>query len=536
MAKDIFSKDEARNALQAGVNKVAEPVGSTMGAGGKTVIISNHYNRDPMVTKDGVTVASCIILPNLKENVGARLMRKAAESTAKEAGDGTTQTIVLAQSLINNGLELIKQGKSPQKIISGINKGVDCIVETLKKISIPVKDNETIRNIATISANNDKKIGDLIAKGYDKIGHDGIMVIENSPTSETKIEVIEGVEIPRGYVSPDFVNDNAKQRVVHENPIYIIADYSISNMNQLAPILKQLFEKELLAQPIIIIATDFEGEAFSSVLQNHRQGIVKACLVKAPFAYRREYLEDMAIVTGATVICDENGLKMENMTIEHLGRSEKVIITESSTTIIGGLGDKKKLDAQKNTIRVQMEAYADQNTDESNRLKQDWKIRLGRISSSICIIKVGGSTDVELGERKDRVDDACRAVKSSIEEGIVLGGGVTLLMCVKELNTIGTTSDDEHYGLSLVIKACSAPLDKMLDNAGLDKDILDQLYIKISAGEKNIGYNIKTQAFEDLFASGVIDPAKVIRCAIQNAASVATHAIISDYLLVEMPV
>ena len=527
MAKEIFFNDEAKQLLQAGMNEVADAVGSTMGACGKTVIISNHYNLDPIATKDGVTVASCIILKDPLKNIGARLIRNASAATYKDAGDGTTQTAVLAQSLINNGLAAVREGKSPQQIKAGMDKAVDCVVATLKKISKPVNDNETIKNIATISANNDEKIGALIAEGYSKIGHEGLMLIEESGTIETKIEGVDGVEIPRGYISPEFVNDKAKQRVVYENPLILVADYTIARFEELRPILEELSGKGLLAKhPLVVIASDYEGEAFSSMLQNHKLGHLKTCLIKPPSTYRKEHLDDMSIVTGATLLCAENGFKVENATVEHLGTCDKIIITENSTTFVGGAGDKDKLQEQKDAVKAQRDDMKDE------ELKKVWDIRLARISGKMCVIKVGGSTDVEVKEKKDRVDDACRAVKSSIEEGIVIGGGVALLQCLFALEKF-KFNDPSADGIGLVIKACQAPLLKMLANAGLDSDIAMDLLGKVKA-DSNLGYNVKTQQFENLFKSGVIDPTKVIRCAIQNAASVATYAITTDCLVVEM--
>jgi len=530
MAKEIFFNDEAKQLLQAGMNEVADAVGSTMGACGKTVIISNHYNLEPIATKDGVTVASCIILKDPIKNIGARLIRNASEATYKAAGDGTTQTAVLAQSLINNGLAAVKAGKSPQQIKAGMDKAVDCVISSLKEISKPVNDNETIKNIATISANNDEKIGSLIAEAYSKIGHQGLMLIEANNTVETVIEVVAGVEIPRGFISPEFVNDQAKQRVVYENPLFLIADYNIARMDEMLPLLNELSDSgKLKDHPLVVIASDFEGEAFSSMLQNHRLGHIKTCLVKAPSTYRRESLDDMCVVTGATMVCDENGLKVQNATFAHLGTCEKVIITENSTTFIGGSGDKDKLEKHKNAIKVQHDDMKDED------LKKVWDIRLARISGSICIIKVGGSTDVEVKERKDRVDDACSAVKSSIEEGVVIGGGIALLMCEQNLHSL-KMEGDEQVGVGLVISALQAPIIKMLSNAGLNhSDVLNNLYTLFKTVKSPVGYNVKTNKIEDLFQSGVIDPTKVVRCAIQNAASVATYAITTDCLVVEMP-
>lgn len=529
MSKQIFSKEAARVALQVGVNKIADPVGSTMGPGGKTVIISNHYNLDPVVTKDGVTVAGCIILPDPRENVGAKLIQKACQSTAKEAGDGTTQTAVLAQSMINNGLEAISKGTSPQKMKVGIDKAVACVVSAISAMAKKVEDNDTIKNIATISANNDEKIGGMIAEAYLKIGHQGVMVIENSNTIETKIEVVDGVEIPKGFISPDFVNDKAKQRVVYEDPLFLVADQTINTAEELHSIFEQLAKANELNRAIIIIATDFEGEAFSTMLVNFRQGNLKVCLVKPPAQYRREHLDDIAFLTGAKIISDENGIKVKNALRSHLGGAAKVIITENSTTIVGGKGDFAELELHKNAIRIQRDEYK----GKSDELMTLWDQRLARISGSICVIKVGGATEVEAEERKMRVDDACRAVKSSIEEGVVIGGGTALFKCRAEIVKIVVTDPDELVGISVVMQACEAPIRKMMENSGGCTEENIKLFAE-KLEKVDFGLNIKTNTYENLWEAGVIDPAKVIRCAIQNAASVACLSLTSDYLLVEM--
>lgn len=527
MAKKIYFEDDAKRALQLGVNQVAKAVGSTMGPGGKTVIISNHFSIPPSVTKDGVSVADSIILEDPIENIGAQMIRRASSKTYKDAGDGTTQTAVLAQSIINAGLKQVAAGANPQEVKRGIEKAVEKIVENLVIISVPVGDNnDMIRNIATTSANNDTSIGGLFADVYAKIGKQGLVHVENSGTIHSSIEVRDGYEMPRGYISPDFATD-AKKRAVHEKAFILVADYTIHTMKEIQPLLAQMEQHGMLSHPLIIIAQDYDGEFYSSMLINHRNGNLRNCLAKAPAAYRREYMEDIAAITGATVIRDENGLKMQSANISHLGSADQVIISEHSTTIMGGGGKKEKIDDLKNTVQVQI----DEITDEE--LKLVWEKRLAKIGGCIGVLKIGGATDVELGEKMDRVDDAKRAVKSAIEEGVVVGGGVALLRCVDFINNVTDASGDEKIGLKIIKDACFAPIERMLQNAGISSDaIAKEVYLSKDA---EFGYNIKTRKSQNLIQAGVLDPTKVIRCALQNAASVAAAIITSDCMVVEAP-
>lgn len=528
MAKQIFSEqsDEvSKKKLRIGINKIADAVGSTMGAAGKTVIISNHITAPPFVTKDGVTVASSIQLEDPIENMGAQMIRKASEKTAKDAGDGTTQTAVLAQAIISEGLKQISAGANPQDVKRGIELGVYQVIDSLKKMSVAVDDNEKIKNIATISANNDKFIGDLIAEAYSKISYDGLLLIEDSGTIDTYVDVVEGLEVDKGYISPHFANNKEKMQVNYDNPLFLITDYTIKTTKELAPIFAQIHERNLMQNGLIIFAQDFEGEAFSSMVINNVNGNVRCALIKAPAAYRKETLEDIATLTGATMISDESGIKMEGVLFKHLGSSKKVVVTQHKTTIINGGGKKEDVESLRDSLKAQLNDMSD------NGLKEVWKKRIARVSGNIGIIKVGGATDIEVSEKRDRVDDACRASKSAIEEGVVVGGGVALLRCSNEIETSSFNIGDENIGIGIVKKICEAPLIKMLSNAGLDKSILAE----VASKDGNYGFNVKTSEFEDLFKSGVIDPTKVIRCAIQNASSIACAVLTSDYFVVEMP-
>lgn len=541
MGKQILFNEDAKKALRTGVNKVADAVGSTMGADGKTVIISNHFSLPPINTKDGVSVASSIILDDEIENIGAQLIRKASETTMRNAGDGTTQTAVLAQSIINEGLKQVAKGANPQEVKTGIDIAVKEIIGNLQRMSEKIgDDNNKIRNIATISANNDMFIGGLIGDAYKQIGKDGLLLIENSGTIETKIEIVDGYEMPRGYISPDFSNDE-KKRAVHNNAMILVADYTIKSMKEIFPILQQMDQAKLLqAHPLIIVAQDFEGEVYSSLLINHRQKQLQCCLVKAPSTYRKEHLQDIATMTGATLIRDEDGLKVEGALLKHLGSADKIMITEYTTTVIGGGGKKEKIDDLRELVKVQIESISDE------QLKAIWERRLAKIAGCIAVIKVGGATDIEQKEKVDRVDDACRAVKSAIEEGVVVGGGVALLRASSTMVDKG--KGDIKVGLKIIKNACRAPLAKMLDNAGVElikKSWWDRFLMAVGLKqsvldfviglEGDMGFNVKTKEFENLRDSGVIDPVKVIRCALQNAASVAGAVITSDCLVVEVP-
>lgn len=524
MAKKVLFDQAAKDSLKEGLNVVADAVGSTMGPDGKTVVISHHYNLPPIVTKDGVTVASSIILDDEVENVGAQIIKIASQKTLKDAGDGTTQTAVLAQAFVNEGMEAISNGANPQKLKKNIDVLVGKIVESLEKFSIKIAgDNQKIRQVATISANNDEQIGQLIADAYAKIGDDGLLLIEDSGTIETSIETVEGVEIPRGYMSPEFVTDKGKMQTVFENPYFLVLDYTVPNMKELIPFLTAMNDQGKLSRGLVIVAHDFEGEAYSSLVMNHRQGQLKCCLVKAPSTYRREHLEDIAIITGGKVIRDQDGLKIESARPEHVGSSDKVIISEHTMLIVGGKYNFDEYTELTTGIQVQIEGM------KKDELKAVWERRLARLKGSIGIIKVGGSTDLEIKEKKDRVDDACRAVKSAIEEGVVPGGGTALIRAMDSLPMV--EDDDMDFAMTIINSVCTSPLQRMLYNSGQDQyEIIDE----VLRSEGWMGYNIRTNTMENLLDAGVIDPAKVVRVALQNAASVAGSVLTSDCLLVEV--
>lgn len=530
MAKNVSKTKES---LLKGINLLADVVGSTLGACGKTVVISPYpaSNIPPYTSKDGYSVCNAFTLDNEIENTGALLIKGAAQQTVLEAGDGTTSSTVIAQSIVNIGLKKIDEGANPQELKSGIDKAVINVCETLKSLSDPIDDNNgKIRNIAIISANNDVVIGGLIADVYKKIGTDGILQIKDGKDAETKIEVSEGVEIDRGYISPDFSNN--KEKMIYEavDANVLICDYILNNFQtQLVPLFMQMDKKGITKNPLIIIAQDFDGEAWATLRANTIQGNLNCCLIKYPnVSYGKQIVEDISILTGATVISSIMGLNMENALVEHLGKTPKVIISEQKSTIYAG-GDKVKIEEHRKAIKVQLEDITDAT------LKEVWEMRLGKISGKMGIIIAGGATPIEARERKDRIDDACRAVKSAIEEGVVPGGGVSLIRCIDNLNKLKeTVFGDEIAGVEVIIDACKAPLIKMLENAGLEKTA-DTIFLGVRCNTNpNWGYNVKTKEYQDLVENGVIDPAKVVRCSLQNAASVAGAILTSDYSLIEM--
>lgn len=524
MAKKVFFNQDARESLRKGINIVGDAASSTLGPQGKTVIISPGYGHMPVTTKDGVTVVKSIFLEDEIENTGVMLLRYASEKTLEQCGDGTTSSALLAQSILNNAMDSIKDTTNVQEVKSGIEKAVNCVVDTLKKIAIPVKDNATIKNVATISSNNDEEIGGLIANVYDKIGLGGLLTIEDSKTIETYIKTMDGSEMPRGYASDKFVTNPEKMEVVYENPSIFVFDYELKTLREIEPLMKQIFESEAsFSKAIVMIARGFDGEVFNTMIVNKVKNGVKICLVCAPTSYQKEALRDIACLTGATLITDEAGLKVENTSYDDQGTCEKIIISKSSTLVLNGETDLLELEQIKKEIELELSGTS------NDQLKDILQKRLARLSGSIGVIYVGGATDVETKERKDRVDDAVRAVKSAIEEGVVVGGGVALIRCIKALDDV-LVNGDEKLGVELVEKACMAPLQKMLSNAGLDKLVAEKVFDK--SGYE--GFNVKTGEMCDLLKAGIIDPVKVVRCSLQNASSVAIQVIGSDVLMVEM--
>lgn len=549
MSKKVYFEKDARNIMLEGVNIAANAIGSTLGPHGKTVVISPGFGHAPIMTKDGVTVASSIMLEDELQNTGVMMIRGASEATVKDCGDGTTTAAVLAQSMINAGVKAVNEGANAQEVKSGIEKATICVVNALKELSIPLTDNDMIKSIGTISANNDEEIGSKLAEAYGKIGDKGLLTIEMSKTHETYVSIMEGAEMQRGFANDKFVTNTAKMLVEYDNPHILILNYDIKTVKELETVLID-FSKihDLKVTPLVIIAKGFEGEFHNTAVVNKQQHGAKICLIEAPNMYQKEALIDMATITGATLITDDAGLKPEHARIEHLGTCKKIVVSRASTLIVEGGGDKAAVEMLKKQIEGEGNAAKDE------KVKEVFEKRLARISGSIGVIYVGGATHVEQVERLHRVDDANKAIKSAIEEGVVPGGGVAL---IKSLNVgyIGLKGDEE-IGFNIVKNACYAPLKKMLTNAGVIKapvndpfylfyELITSIFKKkkrsvielVELNENNIsyyGYNVKTKEFVDMIEAKIIDPAKVVRCALQNAASVAAQVINSDVLLVEI--
>lgn len=525
MAKKLYFDKEAAEKLKKGVDLAANAIGSTLGACGKYVIIAPGYGHMPVTTKDGVTVSKSIFVEDEVENVGVMMVRYASQKTVEDAGDGTTTSAVLAQSMINDGLDAIKNGANAQEVKAGIEKATALVIDELKKLSIPVADAETLKSVATISANNDEDIGGKLAAAYDQIGKSGILTIEKSHTIDTYVTVLEGSEMLRGYMNDKFVTNTGKLTVEYDNPLILVANYDVKTIKELIPFMED-FSKlySFSAQPLVIIAKSFDGEPHNTMVVNKLKNGAKICLIEAPSAYQREALEDVATLTGATLITDDEGMKMEHALAAHLGTCKKIVVSKTNTIFIEGAGDKQEVELLKAKIQKEVD-------DTDNEQKKDiYQKRLARLSGSIGVIYVGGATDVEQKERHDRVDDANRAVKSALEEGIVPGGGIALIRSGQKIN-FSPFVGDQLVGANIVFDACFSPLKKMLLNAGIDPMLVVPVTM-VESGNK--GYNVRDKQFVDMMEAKILDPTKVVRCALQNASSVACQVINSGALLVEM--
>lgn len=524
MAKELYFNQEARKRLQVGIDKAANAIGSTLGARGRGVIIAPGYGHMPIVTKDGVTVAKSIFIDDEVENVGVMMIRSASQQTVDDAGDGTTTSAVLAQSMITDGLNAIEAGFNTSAVKEGMELAVAEISSKLKDISIPVSGHSTLKSVATISANNDEVIGGKLADAYEKIGKTGVLTIQKSHTVDTYVQVFEGAQMTRGYMNDKFVTNPEKMVVEYENALVWVIDYEVKTIKEMLPLMEEFAGSYgFLTQPLIIIARGFEGEPHNTMVVNKIKNGAKVCLIEAPNTYQKEALIDIATLTGATLITDEAGLKIEHSRVEHLGKCKRILVSRTSTLIIDGGGDESNVNSLKEKIQKDIDAA------DSVQKKEIFENRLARLTGSIGVIYVGGATDIEQKERQDRVDDANRAVKSALEEGIVPGGGIALIRA--SANKITSESKDIQKGIDIIYDACKAPLNKMVMNAGLNpKEVLEP--VLNSTG--NMGYNLKDNKFVDMIDANIIDPAKVVRCALQNAASVAGTIINSDVLMVEM--
>ena len=523
MSKEISFNMDARDELKRGVDELANAVKVTLGPKGRNVIIEKKYGA-PHITKDGVTVAKEIELENAVQNLGAQLVKEVASKTGDDAGDGTTTATVLAQSIVGVGLKNVTAGANPMDLKRGIDKAVAAVVESIKKQSHEVgNDYDKIEQVAAISANNDAVIGKLIADAMRKVSKDGVITIEEAKGTDTTIEVVEGMQFDRGYISPYFVTNTEKMEVEMEKPYILIHDKKVSNLKELLPILEPAVQS---GRPLLIIAEDVDNEALTTLVVNRLRAQLKICAVKAPgFGDRRkEMLEDIAILTGGIVISEEKGIKLESATIEMLGTAERVTVSKDNTVIVNGAGQKEAIQERIAQIKAQIAATT------SDYDKEKLHERLAKLAGGVAVLYVGAASEVEMKEKKDRVDDALSATRAAIEEGIVPGGGVAYIRAIAALESIKGDNDDEQTGIEIVKRAIEEPLRQIVMNAGKEGAVVVQ---KVSEGKDDFGYNARTDKYETLFAAGVVDPAKVTRVALENAASIAGMFLTTECVIVD---
>jgi chaperonin GroEL len=522
-AKEIAYQDKARNLILAGVNALADAVKVTLGPKGRNVVIEKSFGS-PTVTKDGVTVAKEIELENKFKNMGAQMVREVASKTSDVAGDGTTTATVLAQAIFREGAKLVAAGHNPMEIKRGIDKAVVVLVEELKKMAKSTKDPNEIAQVGTVSANGDTTIGKLLSEAMEKVGKEGVITVEEAKSAETTLDVVEGMQFDRGYLSPYFVTDPERMEVSLEDPYILLSEKKISNMKDLLPVLEAIARQQ---KPLLIIAEDVDGEALATLVVNKLRGTLSCAAVKAPgFGDRRkEMLKDIAILTGGQVIAEELGLKLENVTISDLGQAKRVKIDKENTTLVDGAGKKDKIKGRQQEIRNQIEATS------SDYDREKLQERLAKLVGGVAVIKVGAATETEMKEKKARVEDALHATRAAVEEGIVPGGGVALIRAQKALEAL-SVPDEQRAGVKIITRAIEEPLRQIVGNAGEEGSIVVQ---KVKEGTGNFGFNAATGKYTDLVAEGVIDPAKVVRSALQNAASVASLMLTTEALVAEKP-
>jgi len=524
MSKELRFSEDARKSILTGVNTLANAVKVTLGPKGRNVVIEKSFGS-PLITKDGVTVAKEIEIENKFENMGAQMVKEVASKTNDDAGDGTTSATVLAQSLFTEGVKIVSAGHNPMEIKKGIDIAVAAVVEELKKIANPINDSKEIQQVGTISANNDEEVGKMIAQAMDKVGKEGVITVEESKTAQTELEVVEGMQFDRGYLSPYFITDSERMEAVLENPYVLLYDKKISSMKDLVGVLEGVAKS---GRPLLIISEDVEGEALATLVVNKLRGTLNVAAVKAPgFGDRRKaMLEDLAVLTGATVITEDMGRTLEQATLEDLGSCKRITVDKDNTTVIDGAGEQSALEARCKQIKAQI----DESTSEYDTEKL--KERLAKLSGGVAVIHVGAPSEIEMKEKKDRVEDALNATRAAVEEGIVAGGGTALLRAGKVLEKL-KLSDTQKFGADIVWKACQAPIRQIATNAGLDGAIvLDRV---INNDTPAWGFNAYTEKYEDLIASGVIDPVKVVRSALQNAASVASLMLTTETMIADAP-
>ena len=523
MAKELFFKTDARDRLKKGVDALADAVKVTLGPKGRNVIIDKKFGA-PSITKDGVTVAKEIELDNPIENMGAQLVKEVASKTADDAGDGTTTATVLAQSIFSVGIKNVAAGANPMDLKRGIDKAVSAVVNELKASSKTISTRKEIAQVGTISANNDEEIGNMIADAMEKVGKDGVITVEEAKGTETEVKTVEGMQFDRGYLSPYFTTNTEKMEAELENPFILIYDKKISSMKELLPILEPVAQS---GRPLLIIAEDVDGEALATLVVNKIRGALKVAAVKAPgFGDRRKaMLEDIATLTGGTVISEERGYKLENVTVDYLGTAEKINIDKDNTTIVNGAGEKAAIQGRINEIKSQIE----KTTSDYDREKL--QERLAKLSGGVAILYIGAATEIEMKEKKDRVDDALHATRAAVQEGVVVGGGVALIRASTVLDTLKGLNEDEDTGINIIRLAVESPLRTIVANSGGEGSVVINK-IKESK-DVHFGYNARTDKYEDLYKAGVVDPTKVTRLALENAASIAallltTECVIAD--------
>ncbi len=525
MSKQLFFNIDARNKMKKGVDTLADAVKVTLGPKGRNVVIDKKFGA-PTITKDGVTVAKEIELEDAIENMGAQMVKEVASKTADVAGDGTTTATVLAQAIIAEGLKNVAAGANPMDLKRGIDKAVKAVVENLKTQSQKVgNDNKMIEQVGTISANNDHTIGSLIALAMAKVGNEGVITVEEAKGTETTVDVVEGMQFDRGYLSPYFVTNTEKMQTELQNPYILIYEKKVSTLKDILPILESTVQT---GRPLLIIAEDVDGEALATLVVNKLRGSLKIAAVKAPgFGDRRkEMLQDLAVLTGGTVISEEQGYKLENATMEYLGQAESITIDKDNTTIVGGKGEKENIVGRVNQIKSQLEAST------SDYDKEKMQERLAKLSGGVAVLYVGAATEVEMKEKKDRVDDALHATRAAVEEGIVAGGGVAYIRAIESLEGMKGDNLDETTGIQIVRKSLESPLRTIVANAGVEGSIVVN---KVREGQGDYGYNARTEVYENLMAAGVIDPTKVSRVALENAASIAGMLLTTECVIADKP-
>ncbi|MEJ0086678.1 MAG: chaperonin GroEL [Pseudomonadota bacterium] len=523
-AKEVRFGDDARIRMFRGVNILANAVKATLGPKGRNAVLDKSFGA-PTITKDGVSVAKEIELKDKFENMGAQMVKEVASNTSDEAGDGTTTATVLAQAIIREGLKAVSSGRNPMDIKRGIDKGVIAAVEEIKKLSKPCKDNKAIAQVGTISANSDESIGKTIAEAMEKVGKEGVITVEEGSGLQNELDVVEGMQFDRGYLSPYFINQQANQTVELEKPVILLADKKISNIREMLPLLEAVAKQ---GRPLLVISEDVEGEALATLVVNNIRGILKVAAVKAPgFGDRRKaMLQDIAVLTGGTVISDEVGLQLEKATLNDLGDAKKVVIEKENTTIIDGAGKATDIKARIESIRQQAEEAT------SDYDKEKLQERVAKLSGGVAVIKVGAATEIEMKEKKARVEDALHATRAAVEEGVVPGGGVALIRALKALEKLEGANEDQTVGIRILARAIEEPLRQIVENAGEDAAVVLNA---VKAGKGAYGYNAGTGEYGDMLEEGILDPAKVTRLALQNAASVAGLLLTTEVMIAEAP-